>query len=139
MHPVRVRAMSIPVNTMAFAFPTIISYPGINATAFLGMLVNTASTVSHELFLIQYRSLFINPFNLVLAEPNLVCGDDFISVSFEEGIVKDEGLDLDGRFIHFKETDSSSCFAEKRGSVFYLSIPPPIDKSCGSNMEVTIF
>ncbi|XP_039272958.2 uncharacterized protein LOC120347153 [Styela clava] len=73
--------------------------------------------------------------NCLYAEPELTCEENFISISFDEGIVRDDGLISDPTLIQFKKADSKDCFAEIRGSMFVLALPQPIDKSCGSELQ----
>ncbi|CAK8695436.1 unnamed protein product [Clavelina lepadiformis] len=73
------------------------------------------------------------------ASPDLFCGNDSITVSFDRRIIPDEGLIDDMKYIHFQGFNSPRCFAKLDSDHMHyiLSIPPPIDTSCGSIVNVT--
>lgn len=82
-----------------------------------------------------------NSILLFLGEPRLLCGNDSIVVTFNRGLIEDQGLIDDWRYIHFQGYETSSCFAHTSadGQMYILSIPSPIDRSCGSFMLVRHF
>nr|XP_018673414.1 uncharacterized protein LOC108951121 [Ciona intestinalis] len=73
------------------------------------------------------------------AEPVLTCLKDSITVSFDKRVIEDEGLLNDPDLIHFSGYNSSLCYATPSpdGLNYQLSIPPPIDRNCGSSIKVT--